>query len=66
MCNALRANRMTVGERLAEVAGILAIGLIRLHGRKSSPLSPKVGESSLDCPAYQSGHANALNDGGLE
>ena len=32
---------------------------------KSSPLSP-TGESSLDCPAHQSGHANALNDGGLE
>ena len=48
------------------LADILAAGLIRLRARQSTPLSGISGESSLDCPAYQSGHANALNDGGLE
>jgi hypothetical protein len=66
MSNALNPTAMTAAERLDEVAEVLATGLIRLHGRKSSPLSPPTGESSLDCPAHQSGHANALNDGGLE
>ncbi len=66
MSNALNPTAMTVAERLDEVAEILATGLIRLRAPKSSPLSPPTGESSLDCPAHQSGHANALNDGGLE
>ena len=66
MCNALPANRMTPNERLDEVAEILATGLIRLRAPKSSRLSPAAGESSLDCPAHRSGHANALNDGDLE
>ena len=66
MSNALNPAHMTAAERLDEVAEILATGLIRLRAPKSSPLSPTVGESSLDCPAHQSGHANALNDGGLE
>ena len=67
MSNALNPSHMTADERLAEIAEILATGLMRLHGPKSSPLSPATGESSLDCPAHQSGHANVLtSNGGLE
>ena len=64
MSNALHPRHMTAGDRLDEVAEILAAGLIRLHDRKSSPLSRNVGDSSLDCPGHQSGHANALTDDG--
>ena len=37
----------------------------RLMSRQSTPLSADLGESSLDCPADQSGHANVLK-GGLD
>ena len=67
MSNALNPTAMTVAERLDEVAEILANGLIRLHGPKSSPLSPATGESSLDCPGHRSGHADVLtSNGGIE
>jgi hypothetical protein len=36
---------------------------MRLHARKSSPFSAHTGESSLDCAADQSGHADVLLDG---
>jgi hypothetical protein len=52
-------------ERLDEIAQILATGLMRLQSRQSSQLSADRGESSLDCAADQSGHANVLNEGGL-
>jgi hypothetical protein len=55
---------MSADERLSEVAEILATGLMRLHARKSSPLSPHAGEGSLDCAAGQSGHADALSKHG--
>ena len=64
MNNALHPSRMNAAERLDEVAEILAAGLMRLHGRQSTPLSGHRGESSLDCAAHQSGHANALTDDG--
>ena len=50
-------------ESLDEVAEILAAGLQRLHARQSSALPAHSGDSSLDCAAGQSGHANVLNDG---
>ena len=50
--------RMTAAERLAEIAEILAAGLMRLRARQSSHLSADCGESSLDCPGHQSGHAD--------
>jgi hypothetical protein len=54
-------------ERLDEIAEILATGLMRLRARQSSHLSAHSGESSLDCAAHQSSHANALKrPGGLE
>ncbi len=56
-------DRMPAGERLAEVAEILAAGLVRLISRQSTALSADPGESSLDCADDQSGHPNALNGG---
>jgi hypothetical protein len=66
MTNAISPNHLPAAERLDEVAEILATGVMRLHARKSSPLSAHSGESSLDCPGHQSGHANVLTDGGLK
>jgi hypothetical protein len=60
--NAIPPNMLSAAERLDELGEILAVGLIRLHARKSSPFSAHRGESSLDCPAHQSGHADALSD----
>jgi hypothetical protein len=53
-----------VGERLDEVAEILALGLRRLKARQSSTLAADFGESSLDSAGEQSGPANVLTDGG--
>jgi hypothetical protein len=65
--NPIDPERLSAAERLDEIAEILAAGLMRLRARKSTPLSAHPGESSLDCPAHQRGHANALtDDGGLE
>jgi len=36
-------------EHLIEIAAILAAGLLRLRGRKSSPNSPFETDSQLDC-----------------
>jgi hypothetical protein len=67
MHNGIDPSFLSASERLAEIAEILATGLIRLKSRQSTPLSPDSGESSLDCAAHQSGHANALTDqGGLD
>ena len=55
--NALHPDRMTTAERLGELAAILAAGLIRLKARKSRQLSPDRGDSCLDLPPHQSGHA---------
>jgi hypothetical protein len=59
--SALKPHLMTAAERLDEVAEILAAGLMRARARQSSPQSADRGESSLDCPGHQSGHANVLN-----
>lgn len=65
MDNPIRPDRMEPGERLAEVADILAAGLMRLKLRKSSHLSAVSGDSLLDCTARQSSHADRLKpDGG--
>ena len=53
--NPLSPRHLSASERLAEIAEILAAGLMRLRARQSSPLSPECGESSLDCPGNQSG-----------
>ena len=65
MHNGIDPARLSPAERLAEIAEILAAGLIRLKARKSSHLSADCGESSLDCAAHRSSHADALKtDGG--
>ena len=55
--NPLNPDRMSTKERVAEVTRILALGLIRLHGRQSSQVSAAVGESCLHFPPDRSGHA---------
>jgi hypothetical protein len=53
--------------RVIEIAEILAAGLMRLRARKSSEKAADHGESSLDCAAYQSGHAKTFSSrGGLD
>jgi uncharacterized protein Yka (UPF0111/DUF47 family) len=64
MTNALRADLMEPAERLDEIAEILAAALMRLKLRKSSHLSAPSGESSLDCAAHQSSHADRLKSHG--
>jgi hypothetical protein len=53
--NALKPDLITAGERLDEVAQILAAGLMRLMLRQSTPLSADLGESSLHFTPDQSG-----------
>lgn len=66
MFNPLDPGQLTAKERLAELAEILATGLIRLRARQSTPLSADCGESSLDCAAHRSSHADILTDGGSD
>jgi hypothetical protein len=62
--NPLSPSAMSPAERLAEIAEILAAGLVRLRARQSTPLLPSPGESSLDCAGDQSGHANSETEKG--
>lgn len=55
----LHPDHMTSADRLAELGQILAAGLMRLHARKSSPLSADRGDSSVDFLPDRSGHAAA-------
>ena len=48
-------------ERLAEIAEILAQGLIRLRARQSTELSADLGESRLDFSPGRSGHGRRTN-----
>ena len=64
MINGLRPALMSPAERLAEIAEILAAGVVRLRARQSTPLLPPAGESSLDCAGEQSGHANSETEKG--
>jgi hypothetical protein len=54
--NPLSPGQMSANERLAEVAEILACGLIRLRRRKSSPISHDRGEISVDFSVDLRGH----------
>ena len=47
---------LPAAERIAEIAEILAAGLVRHSARMSSQKSPNFGESSLDIPGGESGH----------
>jgi hypothetical protein len=62
--NSVKPESMKAWERLAEIAEILAAGLMRVRARQSTPQSADFRDSSLDCPADQSGHADVLNGGG--
>jgi hypothetical protein len=53
----------TSNDRIAEVAGILAVGLQRLTARQSSDLSADRGESSLHISPDQSGDAPTSSAG---
>jgi hypothetical protein len=55
-----RCFEISSAERLTELADILAAGLIRKTGLKSSPKSPEIGEISLDFSGDQSGHPAPL------
>jgi hypothetical protein len=50
---------VSAADRLAELAEILALGLMRLRARKSSELSGHQGESSLDFGTEQSGRGTS-------
>jgi hypothetical protein len=65
MYNALDPRHLSAAERLDEIADILAVGLMRLRARKSSPLSRDPGESSLDFSPDQRGHAHPREREGL-
>jgi len=60
MMNPIRPIHLTTADRLAEVASILALGLVRVKARQSSELCHRTGESLLDFSADQSGHATSL------
>ena len=53
--NPIVENRMSVAERLDEIAEMLAAGLMRLRARKSSGLLPGEQDFSLETLARQSG-----------
>ena len=57
MSNALNPDLMTPTERIAEIARILGLGLIRLHARKSSETVGSGGESFVDFSPAKSVHA---------
>jgi hypothetical protein len=59
----ITADDHTTRDRIAEIAEILALGLVRLKARQSSHLSADRGESLLACVADQSGHANGILHG---
>ena len=48
--NPLHPNRMTSDERIAAVAEILSLGLIRLRPAQSTELSPQSADPRLDDP----------------
>lgn len=56
-------DRLSPAERIAEIGQILALGLARLHVRKSSPLSAARGDSFVDLLPDRSGHAATLTNG---
>jgi hypothetical protein len=62
--NSIEAGRMSAAERLAEIAEILALGLVRLKLRKSSELFRDSGESSLHFTPAKSSHATRTEKAG--
>ena len=62
--NPIAPDHLSPADRLAELAELLARGLIRLHARKSSSLSAERGESFVDFSATRSGHPRVANNHG--
>jgi len=56
MSEKIKPDSLVANELVSEIAEILAVGLMRLVSRKSSPISADIGESSLDFSATESGH----------
>ena len=63
MNNPLPPDHMRPAERLAELASILALGLVRLKVRQSSELSALTEKGFVDFNAGQGGHAPNLGLG---
>ena len=59
--NTLSPDRMTAGERIAEIGEILARGLIRLRARQSRQVSADSRDSYLDFSANQRSHGPVTN-----
>ena len=59
--NGIDPTRLTTGERLSELAAILAAGLVRLRARQSSKLSGNRENSCVDFTANQSGGVSVVN-----
>jgi hypothetical protein len=59
--NCISPDRLSTQERLAEIASILAAGLVRLRARQSSRLSEYRGNSFVDFTANQSGGVSVVN-----
>ena len=59
--NALSPDHMHREERLAELASIIAAGLLRLRARQSSRLSGDRENSCVDFTADQSGGVSVVN-----
>ncbi|HHB81069.1 MAG TPA: hypothetical protein ENK83_04890 [Aliiroseovarius sp.] len=55
--NPINPDRITARERRAELCGLLALGIVRLHEREASKPSENIGESSLHFLADLSVHA---------
>ncbi len=62
MLNALHPDRMTVAERLDEVAAILAAGILRRREKRNK--YNELRDVSLDLSAPQSVHGHGTNDHG--
>jgi hypothetical protein len=52
----IRQNDHTTGSGESELAEILALGLLRLRARKSSPILPEIRDNPLDCEPESHGH----------
>ena len=66
--NPLCPDRMAGDARLAEIGRILAVGVVRLCGAKSSDLPAENGDSSVDFPLKKSGgrHVKRIRIGGID
>lgn len=62
--NPLSPDQVSAAERIAEIAEILACGLVRLKARQSRRIAEHRGENSVDFSANQRGHVDPNADPG--